>query len=408
MDEQQGQQPKTGVAIRAYVLLLLALVAEGYDLQAANFAAPELVRVLGITRAEVGPLLSASLVGVLLGAVLIGPLGDRLGRKRLIVWACVSYGVFSLIASQMHALSGLIALRFLIGVGLGGVLPNALALAGEVSPPGRQASATAIIGIGITFGGVVAGMVAAALLPAYGWPSLFIVGGVVPLLIAVLLQVGLPESPAFLNRGPTPRAVDATPTPPGPGVLLQGGMAWVTIGIWVVFAAVLMTVYLLSGWLPLLLGQSGFSPRAAALITSGYHAGGVIGGITASLLLGRHGWKTVAIFAFAACLFLVLLLWDSGSTALLALGIMAAGFCVTGTQNAINGAAGVTYPASMRARGLGWALGLGRLGSIAGPLVGSLAVWLGLTQARELFMLPLIPLGIAAGIALALRGRTAQ
>jgi len=404
----QGAEPidqrlfgRTGV----FALLLIALICEGYDLQAANFAAPDLVRAMGVTRAEIGPLLSASLFGVLIGAIGIGSLGDRFGRKRLIVGACAFYGLFSLIASQAETLPQLIALRFLIGLGLGAVLPNALALAGEIARPGREATATALVGIGITLGGVVAGAVAAALLPAYGWPSLFLVGGILPLVIALLLQIGLPESPAFLaqraaGQGAAPRAT------PGPMPLLQGELRWVTLGIWLVFASVLMVVYLLSGWIPLLLGESGFSPPQAALIGSAYHAGGVAGGVVASLILRKRGWNAVAGFALGACAFLLLLVLGAGSTALLVAGVIAAGFCVTGTQNAINGAAGVTYPTALRARGLGWALGIGRVGSIAGPLVGSAALWLGMSGAHQFFALPLIPLALAAAIALRLR-RTA-
>jgi len=394
---------RTGV----FALLLIALICEGYDLQAANFAAPDLVRAMGVTRAEIGPLLSASLFGVLIGAIGIGSLGDRFGRKRLIVGACAAYGLFSLIAAQAESLPQLIALRFLIGLGLGAVLPNALALAGEIARPGREATATALVGIGITLGGVVAGAVAAALLPAYGWPSLFLVGGIMPLIIALLLQIGLPESPAFLAQRAAGQGGLAVPrATPGPMPLLQGELRWVTLGIWLVFASVLMVVYLLSGWIPLLLGESGFSPQQAALIGSAYHAGGVAGGVVASLILKKRGWNAVAGFALGACAFLLLLVLGAGSTPLLVAGVIAAGFCVTGTQNAINGAAGVTYPTALRARGLGWALGIGRVGSIAGPLVGAAAIWLGMSGAYQFFALPLIPLALAAAIALRLRRTT--
>jgi len=389
-----------------FALLLIALICEGYDLQAANFAAPDLVRHMGVTRAQIGPLLSASLVGVLIGAILIGSLGDRYGRKRLIVGACATYGIFSLIAAQAESLNALIGLRFLIGLGLGGVLPNALALAGEIAPPGREATGTALVGIGITLGGVLAGAVAAALLPAYGWPSLFLVGGVMPLAIALLLQIGLPESPAFLAQRAAGQGGMAPPSPAsGPMPLLQGGLRWVTLGIWLIFACVLMVVYLLSGWIPLLLSESGFSPQHSALIGSAYHAGGVAGGVVASLILKRRGWSAVTGFALGASIFLLLLALGAGSTAVLVAGVIAAGFCVTGTQNAINGAAGVSYPTALRARGLGWALGIGRVGSIAGPLVGSAAIWLGMSGAHRFFALPLIPLGIAAGVAFLLRNR---
>ncbi|HLZ96822.1 MAG TPA: MFS transporter [Steroidobacteraceae bacterium] len=382
--------------------LLFALIAEGFDLQAANFAAPGIVKAFGINKAEAGPLLSASLLGVLFGAALIGPLGDRFGRKRLIIGGCAIYGVLSLLAALATHLTQLIVLRFLIGLGLGGVLPNALALASELSRPGREATAAGLIGIGITFGAMVAGLVAAALMPTHGWQSVFVVGGLMPIAIVVALQFLLPESPAFLTRNP---ASERRPRSTGPAPLFRDGRGGRTAAIWLIFTAVLMCVYLLSGWIPLLLNQSGFSSRGASLVGTAYQGGGVIGGIVASLMLHRSGWNVVAMFAGSACLTMVLLVWGASATLVLVAGVVAAGFFVTGTQNAINGAGGASYEAGIRSSGLGWALGVGRIGSVVGPLVGSLAVLLGMREARYLFALPIVPLAVAALAALWLERR---
>jgi MFS transporter, AAHS family, 4-hydroxybenzoate transporter len=385
--------------------LLLALVSEGYDLQAANFAAPALVVSLGIAKADIGPLLSASLIGVLFGAALIGSLGDRFGRKRLIIGGCLAYGLLSLAAAACNALWELILLRFLIGLGLGGVLPNALALASDFARRGSEATAAGMIGIGITCGGMLAGLCAAALMPAYGWPSVFIVGGALPLLIVLLLWTVLPESPAYTLR--RAQSTVTEPWSPGPHALFRDGLAAQTVAIWVIFAAILLCVYLLSGWIPLLLHQSGFSLRSAALIGAAYQGGGVAGGVLASLLLKKRGWDVVALFASLALASMAFLVWGPASISLLVLGVVLAGFFVTGTQNAINGAGGASYDASIRSAGLGWALGIGRLGSVAGPLVGSAAVLLGMHEPRHLFALPILPLAIAASTAAWLRRRLA-
>lgn len=383
--------------------LLLALVSEGYDLQAANFAAPAIVKSLSIAKANVGPLLSASLLGVLFGAALIGSLGDRLGRKRLIIGGCVAYGLLSLGAAACSVLWELVLLRFLIGLGLGGVLPNALALASDLARRGSEATAAGLIGIGITFGGVLAGLAAAALVPAYGWQSVFVVGGVLPLGIVVLLWAVLPESSAHPPVR-SPPGVTGVSTP-GPAALFRDGLAAQTVTIWVIFAAILLCVYLLSGWIPLLLNQSGFSTRSAALIGAAYQGGGVAGGVLASLLLKRRGWDVVAGFASLAAASMVFLVCGPASTFFLVLGVVLAGFFVTGTQNAINGAGGASYESKIRSSGLGWALGVGRLGSVAGPLVGSAAVMLGMQDPRHLFALPILPLAIAAACAVWLRRR---
>jgi MFS transporter, AAHS family, 4-hydroxybenzoate transporter len=382
--------------------LLLSLVAEGFDLQAANFAAPGIVKAFGINQAQAGLLLSASLLGVLFGSALIGPLGDRFGRKRLVIGGCAVYGVLSLLAALATNLPQLIVLRFLIGLGLGGVLPNALALASELSRTGREATAAGLIGIGITCGAVLAGLVAAALMPTHGWQSVFVVGGLMPLAIVAALQFLLPESPAFLARKRSPdRPLRAN----GPAPLFRDGRGGQTLAIWLIFMAILMCVYLLSGWIPLLLNQSGYSSRVASLIGAAYQGGGVVGGIVASLMLHRSGWNVVALFAGSACLTMILLVWGANVTVVLVVGVVAAGFCVTGTQNAINGAGSASYEADIRSNGLGWALGIGRIGSVAGPLVGSLAVLFGMKEARYLFALPIIPLTIAALAALWLRRR---
>lgn len=383
--------------------LLLALVSEGYDLQAANFAAPALVKSLGIAKAELGPLLSASLLGVLFGAALIGSLGDRLGRKRIIIGGCLAYGLLSLAAAACSALWELVLLRFLIGLGLGGVLPNALALASDLARRGSEATAAGMIGIGITCGGVSAGLASAALMPAYGWRSVFIVGGALPLVIVLLLWAVLPESPTHNLRRAQSKAMAAWS--PGPAALFRDGLAAQTVAIWVIFASILLCIYLLSGWIPLLLSQSGFSIRSAALIGTAYQGGGVAGGVLASLLLKQRGWDVVAHFASLAVASMAFLVWGPTSTSMLVLGVVLAGFCVTGTQNAINGAGGASYETAIRSAGLGWALGVGRLGSVAGPLVGSLAVLLGMHEPRHLFALPILPLAVAALTAAWLRRR---
>ena len=385
-----------------FLLILLALVVEGFDLQAANFAAPSIVEAFGISRAEIGPLLSASLVGVLIGALTIGPLGDRIGRRTILIACCIVYGALSLGAAMATSLTQLIGLRFLIGIGLGAVLPNALALAGELAPRRHLARAMGLVGIGITFGGVVAGAAAAHFLPIHGWPSLFVVGGILPIAIALLLWIGLPESPAIGTGDAQPgeragiRAIVAPPLRP------------LTIAIWFSFALVLMVVYLLAGWIPLLIKDQGYSTATASWIATASHAGGVAGGIFASLLLSRRSWSIVAIFAALAALSLGIIAMREWSIAGLSALLVMVGFFSTGTQNGLNGSCGATYPAAMRATGLGWALGMGRVGSILGPLAGSLAILLGLHDPRSFFILPVLPLLIAAALAVWLARRTAQ
>jgi MFS transporter, AAHS family, 4-hydroxybenzoate transporter len=386
-------------------LLVLALVVEGYDLQAANFAAPDLVRSFGVTRSALGPLLSASLAGLFLGAVVFAPFGDRIGRKRVILAAGFFYGVFSLACAWSPTLPWLFAARFAVGIGLGAVLPNALALAGELAPARLQTSAVGFAGIGITIGGVLAGVVSAQLLPEHGWRSLFIVGGILPIFVTIVLMFGLPESPRLNLRMKGEHGPDRRPAI---WDLIRPPMLTMTIGVWALFALVLMTVYLLGGWIPLLMSDQGLSTRHGAYLAAGYHLGGVFGGICASLLLRHLRWTAVALFAFLGALALAALASGAGTGPFLSTLIVAAGFCVTGTQNAANGNASSAYPTAIRAAGLGWALGFGRFGSVMGPLVGSWAVSLGFEHPNQFFSVAIAPMAIAGLLALALHRNRAS
>lgn len=381
----------------SFAVIALALVVEGFDLQAANLAGPAIVAAFGITPAELGPVLSASLVGVLVGSLFIGPLGDRYGRRRVIILSCLTYGTISLLTVFAENIWHLAIMRFLVGVGLGGMLPNALAMAGQMASIRYRATATGLVGIGITFGGVVGGIAAAKLVPAYGWQAMFIMGGILPFLIVIPIRL-------FLPAGAPSEAMVAGDmrTKPGVGQLLAAGLRAQTITIWAIFALCLMSGYLLNAWVPLVTREAHFSLEQSAWLTTAYHFGGTMGGILSSLLLRWNRWKATALFALCAGIALSLnglAIWPVATLTML---ILFAGFTVTGTQNAINGAAGTSYPEHLRSSGLGWALGMGRIGSIIGPLVGSAAAATGQFAPHQFFFLPVIPMVLAGLLALTL------
>lgn len=396
-------EPTAGDHVRhrslGLALVVLALMVEGFDLQTANLAGPSIMAQFGISRAQLGPLLSASLVGILIGSTLVAPLGDRFGRKRVVVIASAAYGVLSLVAAFAWSVEQLAILRFLIGIGLGAVMPNGLAMAGAMYDARRHASATAFAGIGITLGGAVAGMTASKVLPAYHWQGLFVVGGVLPLIIAAIIALALRDV-----RDPTESA--AADVPRGSiAAILAPAIRTTTIVVWLMFMCVALNVHLLASWIPLLMKGSGLSTANAALVTAGYHGGGVLGGIAASLLLRRAGWHIVAIFAAGAALTMLTLALLPASTAMTILLIACAGFFVTGIQNGVNGAASDLYPASSRSTGLGWALGVARIGAIMGPMVGTLAAIAGVDHDQRFFMIPAAPLALVLVLAIVVSRR---
>lgn len=383
-------------ALAAFAMLFAALVSDGFDLQALGFAAPGIVREWGIARPALAPALSAGLIGVFVGAPFFGWVGDRIGRRRTVVIGSIVYGLFCLLSARAGSLTELVALRFGTGIGLGGVLPNVIALAAELAPARRRALFTSLITIGISAGGLLAGIIAAWLVPDHGWRALFVVGGILPLLIAVLVGTALPESPAF-------RAEKATPH--RRGGLFAGSFALVTPLMWLLFAGVLMSIYLLTSWLPLALEAGGMPPRDAALMNMMLQFGGIVGGVVASLLLSRFRMKLVAamlICAFATSAFMAFVKLPPAALAL-ALGLCGVG--LIGCQTSINAMAGLAYPTPIRARGVGAALGIGRLGSITGPLVGALFLSLASAGTSALFLAPLLPLAVALVAALLLAPR---
>lgn len=394
-----GNPPRQGAL--GLALVILALMVEGFDLQTANLAGPSIMAAFDITRAQLGPLLSASLFGILVGATLVAPHGDKFGRKRLVVIASATYGLLSLLAAAAVSLEQLAVLRFFIGVGLGVVMPNGLAMAGALYAGPRHASATAFAGIGITLGGVVAGTTAAHVLPIYHWQGLFVVGGVLPLVIAAIIAVALREV--------TPAADQAPRHPRGMiGTILAPSMRATTLMVWLMFVFIALNIHLLASWIPLLMKGSGLSTSAAALVTSGFHAGGVVGGIVASLWLRRAGWHAVAIFAGGAALTMTALALLPVGGVITVLLIACAGFFVTGIQNGVNGTASALYPPESRATGLGWALGVARIGAIMGPMVGSLASLAGLDRGGHFFLIPAAALLIVLVLATFVARRVGQ
>jgi AAHS family 4-hydroxybenzoate transporter-like MFS transporter len=417
-----------GQKIRRFNLSLLfwsflTMLADGYDIGALSFAVPELQNLWHVRAGSFGPALSASLVGILFGAPLLGYLGDRSGRKTAIIAGSVIYGVATLAIVWSHGLTQLVALRFITGIGLGGIMPNTIALNSELAPQRLRATLVVLMFTGITLGSSAPGFIAAALVPHYGWTVLFLVGGLVPLLVAACLAVALPESIKFLSLKQGRRAellglarilrpdltisedaqlvaAAAAPAPAGRGIF-SGGLALITPFLWVCFAMALMANYFLNSWLPLLFRSGGLVPEQAAIAASLYHIGGTIGGLLISVLLDRFGFVVIAVlFIIAAPAVAAIGLGGMAYTTIAPLAAIA-GFTVLGAQFGNNAAAGLLYPTAYRSKGVGWALGIGRFGSIAGPLVGGRLIDLHLPM-RELFLAAAFPMIVGAIAAIAL------
>lgn len=421
-------RPVGAFQLRAFLLCALVLFVDGFDVQGITYVVPTITREWGLVRGQLWPALTAGLVGVMLGAMLLAPLADRVGRRRVIVYSCVAFGALTLLTLAADSLLSLVVLRFLTGLGLGSALPNALGLASEYAPHKHRALVVMFVGSGISLGAIAAGIAATQLVGPFGWRAMFVVGGLLPLALAVLLASGLPESIRFaallanrrdeakrLLRKLAPALdndIDVVSyyTPAGKATVLDlfaGGRGVATLCLWIAFFMSLLNVYLAINWLPTSLEASGYTAVQASGMTTVYHVGGVVGtyafGITMDRL-GAHRMVFVALLLAGVGFYTFATATDMPqwpTTAVLAL----AGVGVIGAQVGVNALATITYPVAMRATGLGWALGVGRVGSIVGPTIIGLML-ASAADARSVYLWCLAPISVGL-IAVALLKRRA-
>lgn len=408
--DERGLSP---FQIKLIIWSFFLVLIDGYDIAAIAFAAPHLVRAWGVPPGSLGPVFSASLVGILIGSALFGWVGDRYGRKAALIGSNLLFGVFTLAAAYATNLDQMFWLRLLAGIGIGGVIPNVVALNTE-SAPRRLRATLAIIAVGcVPLGGAIPGFVAAALVPQHGWQIIFLIGGIAPLVIAVLAIFGLPESIKFMTLHDSQRRnMEKTiaqirpdyQVPPGakfviedekqfsgfnPAYLFREGLAVITPLLWLLFALNLMGYFFLISWTPTLMTAAKLPPATAALAGASLQVGGTIGALMLCWWLQKHRFLAVAIM-FALAVPVVGAIGYAGLTSETALLIatFAAGFFVLGIQSGINVLGALVYPTSLRANGSGWQLGIGRIGSIVGPLVGALFVGL---PVEKLYMWSTMP-----------------
>jgi AAHS family 4-hydroxybenzoate transporter-like MFS transporter len=379
----QDHQPVSAGQIRVAALCLIVICFDGFNTQVMGYAAPGLIKSLHVTRAAFGPVASAGLFGLMLGALLLGTLGDRVGRRAVIVGSTAAFGLFSTLTAFVHGVGPLVALRFLTGLGLGGAMPAAIALVADQAPARLRGTFVTITVCGFAIGPAIGGFVAPALLAAGGWPSLFLAGGVAPLLLAPVLAVALPDS------------LTAPPKAPVAAIFAEGRLL-ATLCLWVAIFMNLLGINLQTNWLPLMLTDFGYAAGRAAGITAMFHVGGALGGLLLSRLLDRFDYTRAVPLLFLLAAVAVAAIGAVGRTAgALMIVLLAAGLFVVGLQSVLNALAGLLYPAEIRSTGSGWALGVGRAGAVIGPALGSALGGLGLAK-TQLFYLEAAPFVIGA------------
>lgn len=390
-----NERPISRFQSRVIFLCFAVAMVDGFDTQAVAFVAPIVSGEMGFGPQGVGNLYSAGLFGLMLGALGFGPLADRIGRKPVIIISCLLMGVFSLLCAMASTLNELLIFRFLTGLGIGAAMPNINALTAEYSPRRKQAFLMTLMFAGFPFGAVLGGMISVHLIELYGWPSVFVLGGVAPLLLAIVLLKAIPESLRYRaaknhadpSIGVDMNAIDSSWHPPTgvrytvtePGgkktsrmpiiELFLHGRASGTLLIWATYFANLLMMYSLLGWLPAILSAAGLGLAGGIYSAVAFNVGGIAGGLTFSWALDRQFgfWPISLCYLLGACtVALVGSLGASLAWALIVIGL--SGFTLMGGAFAMNAVTAAFYPTTARSTGLGWGLAIGRLGAIFGPM----------------------------------------
>lgn len=411
---------------RILLLCALAVVLDGFDVQAMGFVAPAIKQDWQVAPSVFGPIFSASLFGMVFGSLVLSAVADRIGRRPVLIGAMFASGLLSLATSYAESIPQLLMLRFLTGIGLGAILPNALALTSEYSPARHKTFLVMMMACCLSVGAAVGGVVAALLIPDWGWRSVFLVGGIGPIVVGLLMLFLLPESLALLLlRGKGQASVRQVLLRLAPGLQLaadvriahgEGKHGGATIGqlfsdgrraqtllLWLMHFANLAILYFLANWLPTLVRDAGLPLKTSVIAGAILQGASVLGALCLARLITRYGYFRVLPPSYLIGAVAIALIGQVATSAdMLFAVVFVVGFCAIGGLNGINALAVATYPPSLRTTGIGWALGVGRFGSILAPVAGGMLLahqW----SIGSMFLVAAVPALILAAALLLMR-----
>lgn len=399
-------------------LCFVTVAMDGFDTAIIGFIASDLVQEWGVQKSDLGPVMSAALVGLAVGALTAGPMADRIGRKKVLVLSILVFGGFSLITAFATSLTQLTVLRFLTGLGLGAAMPNAATLMSEYAPERRRALLVNLMFVGFPIGSSMGGFISAWMIPHYGWQSVLVLGGVMPLALAVALIFLLPESARYLavkNRsqqqiGNILRHIAALPEntrfvlqeagqvkeQSALGVIFSPRYLVGTIMLCLTYFMGLLIFYLLTSWLPLLIRETGATLSQASIITALFPLGGGIGVLVLGALMDKiNPNKVVAVGYLLTGVFVCLVGFSTSNLVLMGVMVFIAGTIMNGAQSSMPALAAGFYPTQGRATGVAWMLGLGRFGGILGAFSGAFLMQAELSF-KTIFALLAIPAVLSA------------
>ena len=400
------------------VLCGLAILLDGMDFQVIGYVAPAILKDWHVSARVLGPVFASGMIGMVAGATTLGSLADVVGRRPVLIGSLLVFAASMLLTTQVHTVNGLLWLRFATGVGLGSIMPNAAALAGDFTPERTRTAVVTVASSAFAVGAAGGGLLSAALLPGTGWRSVFLVGGCAPAALALLMLGALPESlhmlaahgrheqAARLRARLGSYAAHLQTDSPGPAAarggrwrvagLFEDGRARSTVLLWAIYFLNLMTLLFLSSWLPTLLSARGQSMTTAVMAGVVLQLGGALGALMIARQVHRSSFRAVLGPGFMlAALALIATGRPNLPLPLLFAAVAASGATVVGGQQALNALAATLYPSRLRATGIGWAMGVGRTGSVLGPVLGGELIAMHMPSST-LFVLVAIPAALSA------------
>ncbi|ANO52985.1 hypothetical protein BA177_04170 [Woeseia oceani] len=420
-----GESEFSFYQLRAIIICFLIAALDGFDTQSIAFVAPALRHLWEIAPEQFGPLFAAGLIGTMIGAVILSSLADRFGRKPLIIFSTLLFGTMSLLCSTATSVDSLFMYRLIAGFGLGGAIPNILALVSEYAPHRIRSTVIVATFTGFPFGAVVGGIASSKIIPASGWEMVFIIGGILPLALLPFVFAWVPESLRYLLRrdGQQEKAKnilerikpgctsaqtmdyttsDAHTIKPVRNLFAANRVVW-TILLWLLTFTTLLLGYFLINWTPLLLVDAGVPHQKAILGVVALNLGGIIGSLILGRLSDKRGpFKVVATaFGIGAIAVAVLGLLIGSSVPVLLSIVLVIGLFVFGAQLNVTALAANYYPLDMRSTGIGWSMGFGRVGSFLGPLIGGGLIAYGLNQG-QMFLVAAVPAALACALVIAM------
>lgn len=405
-----------------FVLGCLIILADGLDAGAIGYIAPSVMEEWGIDKKDLGPVLSAALIGMSLGALGSGPLADRFGRRWVVIATTFLFGIAMLLSATSQNLGHLEIWRFLTGLGLGAAMPNIATLLAEYMPKKRRMLMVNMMLCMFPLGASLGGVLSAVLLKHFGWHAILIIGGVLPIALVLVLLFALPESVPFLLRQGRQDAArkiiaklgrtladdeeltlvedagKAQPATTGKPLkmLLSGAYLKTGITMWLCCFMSLLVFYLLMSWMPTILKNAGFGVEQYSLLTAVFPFGGVVGTLIIGWFMDRFNPNRAVMVTYFISSLLLLVTGLFGSSVYLLGGfIFLAGAGLVGAQSSLPSLAAASYPVQCRAAGVSWMHGIGRLGAITGALFGSVIFAFGL-DIQGIFMLLAAPVLVSA------------